>query len=331
MTLSELTLLAVGAAACLTVAIYFFQLPAATEAEQVLSERLAVFDDRGFTDYVSGGGDATSHDNALNSLRERFDNIGGSSFKRSDRAQSLHATLMRANLKIKPVEWLGITVLVMAVMGLLLVMRFGAPLFFPIGAALGYFGCGFFLRFRTNGRRKAFDNQLSPTLMAIGNGLKAGYTFAQAIDLVSKSSPDPMREELTRVVRETQLGRPIIEAIGKMVERNDSEELRLLFQAVTIQAQTGANLAKIIDKIEFTIRDRIRIKGEIKTLTGQARASGWILIILPFALAGILTMIAPDYFKPMFSHLVGQIFLGASLFMVACGYGIIRKIVNIQV
>jgi tight adherence protein B len=119
--------------------------------------------------------------------------------------------------------------------------------------------------------------------------------------------------------------------MAKMVDRNDSEEMRLLLAAIQIQAQTGANLAKIIDKIENTVRERIRIKGEIKTLTGQARASGWILIILPFALAGILAMIAPTYFNPIFTHLIGQIMLGIGGFMLLCGYAIIHKIVNVKV
>src|SRR5436305_338346 len=110
MTLSELTLLAVGAGVCLTVAIYFFQLPATTEAEQVLSDRLGLFDDRGFTEYAPET-ETGARGNPLNALRERMDNIGGTGFKRSERAQTLQATLMRANLKIKPVEWLAITAL----------------------------------------------------------------------------------------------------------------------------------------------------------------------------------------------------------------------------
>ena len=101
--------------------------------------------------------------------------------------------------------------------------------------------------------------------------------------------------------------------------------------AIGIQREVGGNLAEILDTIEFTIRERIRIKGEIKTITSQARASGYILIVLPFALGGILSLIAPSYFTPMLHQLVGQIMLGIGGFFLLCGYGIIRKIVNIRV
>ncbi|MBV8194464.1 MAG: hypothetical protein JOY80_02955, partial [Candidatus Dormibacteraeota bacterium] len=97
------------------------------------------------------------------------------------------------------------------------------------------------------------------------------------------------------------------------------------------QQQVGGNLAQVLDNIEFTVRERVRIKGEINTLTSQARVSGWILTGLPFALAGILTLTAPTYFNPMFTNLVGQIMLGMCGFSMLIGYLIIRKIVNIEV
>jgi len=162
-------------------------------------------------------------------------------------------------------------------------------------------------------------------------GLKAGYTFGQAVDLVSKNAPPPMGPELARITREQQLGVPLIEALTRMVRRNDSEDLRLMLTAVQIQQQVGGNLAEILDTIEFTIRERIRIKGEIKTITSQARVSGYILIALPFALGGILSLLAPSYFSPMLHQTLGQIMLGVGGFFLICGYGIIRKIVNIRV
>ena len=116
-----------------------------------------------------------------------------------------------------------------------------------------------------------------------------------------------------------------------MVSRNDSEDMRLMLTAVQIQQQVGGNLAEILDTIEFTIRERVRIKGEIKTITSQARVSGYILIALPFGLGGILSLLAPSYFTPMLHQTIGQIMLGIGVFFLACGYAIIRKIVNIRV
>ncbi len=161
--------------------------------------------------------------------------------------------------------------------------------------------------------------------------MKAGYTFAQAIDLTAKNMPAPMGTELGRVTREVQLGLPMNEALSRMVRRNDSEDLRLLLIAVQIQSQVGGNLAHILDTIEFTVRERVRIKGEIKSLTGQARAQGWVLICMPFGMAGILMLIAPSYFDPMLQKTAGQVMLGLAGFLVLCGYGLIRRLVNIKI
>jgi tight adherence protein B len=143
--------------------------------------------------------------------------------------------------------------------------------------------------------------------------------------------PPPMGSELGRVTREVQLGLQMNEALARMVRRNDSEDLRLMLIAVQIQSQVGGNLAHILDTIEFTVRERVRIKGEIRSLTVQARASGWVLICLPFGMTGILMGIAPSYFDPMLHKTAGLILLGVAGFMMACGYGIIRRIVNIKV
>jgi len=331
MTQLQLGVMAGIGALCLALCIYALVEPkrAPDRGERLLNDRLSVFDE--IPQSMQRNQTVLLRSNPVEALRANLANAFGKRVAKSDKGRDIARTLMLASLKLRPVEWILVNVGVTVVVGVLFFLRFASPVMFVLGAILGYMGCGWFLKFRTSRRHKAFDAQMSPTMLSISNGLKAGYTFAQAIDLVSKSCGDPMAEELSRVVRETQLGRPIVEAVAKMVDRNDSEEMRLLLAAIQIQAQTGANLAKIIDKIENTVRERIRIKGEIKTLTGQARASGWILIILPFALAGILAMIAPTYFNPILTHVIGQILLGIGGFMLLCGYAIIRKIVNVKV
>src|ERR1035441_6923066 len=153
----------------------------------------------------------------------------------------------------------------------------------------------------------------------------------KAVDLTAKNLPAPMGTELGRVTREVQLGLPMNEALSRMVRRNESEDLRLLLIAVQIRSQVGGNLAHILDTIEFTVRERVRIKGEIKSLTGQACAQGWVLIAMPFGMAGILMMIAPSYFDPMIQKTAGQVMLGLAGFLILCGYGLIRRLVNIKI
>ncbi len=267
----------------------------------------------------------------LGQIRQGVQSTLGARFDRTDRAGRLSDQLARADLHLRPMEWMMARAGVAAAVAALAFLRFGTPIAALPGAAAGYLGAQLFLRVRQSRRTKAFAAQLSPMILQVSGSMKAGYTFAQAIDLVARNSPPPMGQELARVSREVQLGLPMGEALNRMVRRNDSEDLRLMLIAVQIQSQVGGNLASVLDTIEFTVRERIRIKGEIKSLTGQARASGWVLIILPFVMTGLLQLIAPSYFGPMFHKTAGWIMLGLAGFMILCGYGIIRKIVNIKV
>ena len=319
--LIPLALAAVGAVA---IALALFSLLAPDDRPRLLSRLLSIYSDQPEeTEPVKAArGDA---------LRAGFDAAVGHRLERSPQGSKIARRLALAELDLKAAEWMGITLGVCIAAGGLLTLRFGSPLGFPVGAALGYGGCHVFLTVRQSRRRKRFEGQLPGMIIALSNALKAGFTFAQSIDAVSRTAKAPMARELHRVVREMKLGVPVGEALAKMVERNDSEDLRLLQTAVQIQQQVGGNLPQVLDNIELTIRDRVRIKGEIKTLTSQARVSGWILTGLPFALGGVLSLSAPSYFKPMFTNLIGQIMLGISGFSLLMGYLIIRKIVRIEV
>jgi tight adherence protein B len=267
----------------------------------------------------------------LGQIRHVVQSAVGSRFERTDRGSHMADRLARADLKVRPTEWVLISIGAAAAVGAIGYLRFGAILFGLIGAVLGYAAAQFFVRYRQSKRTKAFNAQLSPAILQLSGSMKAGYTFAQAIDLTAKNLPAPMGSELGRVTREVQLGLPMNEALSRMVRRNESEDLRLLLIAVQIQSQVGGNLAHILDTIEFTVRERVRIKGEIKSLTGQARAQGWVLICMPFGMAGILMMIAPSYFDPMIQKTAGQVMLGLAGFLILCGYGLIRRVVNIKI
>lgn len=263
-------------------------------------------------------------------VRSYFNRTVGKQFDKTDRAVKMATILQKADLKLRPSEWSIVVACVGCAAGLIFMLRMGIIGFF-IGYAVAWFGTRIYLRRRMSARIAKFESQLGPTILALSNGVKAGYTLAQAMNLTAQNSPHPMGTELGRVVRESQLGIPFIEAFAHMVERSESEDLKLLLTAVQIQQTVGGNLANILDNIEFTIRERVRIKGEIKTITSQARASGWVLILLPGVLGSILYFIAPAYFDPMFQKLPGQIMLGIALFMMAGGYAVIRKVVQVEV
>jgi len=215
--------------------------------------------------------------------------------------------------------------------GLLIAFRFGSPIAFIPCPIVVYFLSGFFLKFRQRRRTRAFNNQLGDTLLLLSNALKAGHSFAQALASVAKNANPPISEEFARATREIALGINVDEALNHMVARNKSEDFDLMVTAVQIQRVVGGNLAEILDTIAFTIRERVRIQGEIRTLTAQARASGWIITILPIALAGFLALLSPSYFDPMLTDPLGHIMLGMAIFSIAVGAVAIQKIVKIEV
>jgi tight adherence protein B len=197
---------------------------------------------------------------------------------------------------------------------------------------------GKWLSRRKGSRQNAFNKQLPDTIMLIANALRAGSSFLQAIELVIREARPPISIEFSRVIREVNLGLPFESALENMVRRVRSDDLELMATAISIQHTVGGNLAEILDSIAFTIRERIRIKGEIRTLTAQQRLSGYVVGFLPISLAGFLFVAAPGFMAPMFANPpavmglpAGVIILCFGGFMMFIGFMMIRKIVDIEV
>jgi len=156
----------------------------------------------------------------------------------------------------------------------LFVFRRGLP---HVAWIIGYLLPSFYVKYRINKRLKAFNNQLGDTLTLLSNAIKAGYSFAQAIDTVAKNAVAPIADEFGRAVREMNLGGSPDEALANITKRVVSNDFDLVSTAYSIHRTVGGNLAEILDNIAYTIRERVRIKGEIATLTAQARASGTLI------------------------------------------------------
>jgi tight adherence protein B len=212
------------------------------------------------------------------------------------------------------------------------------PLVLLLGGLMGFMLPRFWLNNRKSSRLRAFNKQLPDTVTLIANALRAGSSFLQSIELVVRESRPPISIEFGRVIREVNLGLPFDLALDNMVKRVKSEDFELMATAIAIQHQVGGNLAEILDSIAFTIRERIRIKGEIRTLTAQQRLSGYVVGFLPFGLAGMIFLAAPKFFDPMFikpPELIGipggVWLLGIALLAMGAGFMFIRKIVDIEV
>jgi tight adherence protein B len=213
-----------------------------------------------------------------------------------------------------------------------------SPLMLLLAVVLGFFLPRLWLGRRKSSRLSAFNKMLPDTITLIANALRAGSSFLQAIELVVRESRPPITTEFGRVIREVNLGLPFDTALENMVRRVKSDDFELMATAIAIQHQVGGNLAEILDSIAFTIRERVRIKGEIRTLTAQQRLSGYVVAGLPIGLAAILFVIAPTFFAPMFDKPpdiigipVGVILLAIGGFAMFVGFQVIRKIVDIEV
>jgi tight adherence protein B len=265
--------------------------------------------------------------------------------ERRDFAANLARELARADLALKPSEFLAIRAaaiigipVALFLLGATVMPSVGNPLIVLAGAVVGWWVPRFWLNRRKGKRLKAFNNALADTITLIANALRSGSSFLQAIEMVVRETQPPISTEFNRVIREVNLGLPFEQALANLVRRVRSDDLELMTTAISIQHQVGGNLAEILDSIAFTIRERVRIKGEIKTLTAQQRMSGYVVAGLPLGLVGILMVIAPKFMDPMFQNPpalmglpLGVVILGAGGVMMFIGFLLIRRIVDIEV
>ena len=239
--------------------------------------------------------------------------------------------LARAGLRLKPSEYimaqLGCAVLLLV----LAYLRFGVSLVLPVVAVVGLLTPGFYVKFRIGRRLKQMNGQLVDVLSLMANSLKAGHSLPQTLELISRDARPPIAEEFARCVRELQVGGSMEIALGNVARRSGSEDLELMVTAILVQMSVGGNLAGMLETIAHTIRERVRIKGEISAATAQGRMSGWIVTGMPIAVAALLFVISPSYFRPMTQELIGWIMLGGAVALIVIGNVIIGKIVTIRV
>jgi len=200
-----------------------------------------------------------------------------------------------------------------------------------VGAVLGFIAPHILLRFRQGRRLNAFDDQLGDTITLLANSLRSGYSLLQSMEMVARELPAPMSEEFDRVTREIGLGLTNEGALNSLYRRINSDDLDMLITAINIHHEVGGNLAEILDTIAHTIRERVRIKGEIRTLTAMARYSGYIVSGLPIVVAGVLFVMNQDYMSTLWTDPCGQRMLVASVISMGIGWIVIRRVVDIDV
>jgi tight adherence protein B len=259
-------------------------------------------------------------------------------------AARLSTEIARADLKLRPAEFVALWIaspFVFAALAFVLATIFPGlrhPIAIAIAFAIGAYFPRFYLRYRQQRRLRQFGAQLPDTITLLANSLRAGSSFLQGIELVTRESQPPISDEFERVVREMSLGVALQPALNNLSRRVASEDVELMVTAINIQSQVGGNLATVLDSIAFTIRERIRIMGEIQTLTAMQRYSGYVITLLPVGLGAILFLISPTYIGRMlnpepaiFGLPAGIIFFILGFISMAIGYVLIRRIVDIKV
>ena len=246
-------------------------------------------------------------------------------------ASKLDLMMHRAGLPLLGYEMVAISIGGGLLAGFVAMILLGSLTSALLVGVLVFMAAWAWVKIRIAKRLQSFLYQLADCLTLISNSLRAGFSFLQTVELISKEMKPPVSTEFARVLRETNLGKPLDQALTEMDQRVGSPDFSLIVTAVLIQQQVGGNLADIIDVIRDTILERIRIRREIHTLTAQGRASGVVLALLPVAMGLFMYITSPEYMRPLLTTRLGQMIIAGAVFLEFVGFLIIRKIVDIKV
>ncbi len=266
------------------------------------------------------------------SLRKRGGiSLGGVNVVSANISQKWAVQLERAGLTLNPREYFILRLVVALSTGAIGVLLLPIPVLAAGVAIIGYMAVGFWLNIRIGSRRRKIESQVVEMLQMLASGLRAGFGLLQALEASAEQLPDPLAVELRRTLRDIAVGASVEQALTGLNERIGSADVDIVITAMLIQRSVGGNLAEILDNVAHTMRERERIRGEIRTLTSQQRLTGFVIGGIPIGLLIIFMMISPDFTGLLFTDSTGRMMLGAAGVMEVMGFLVIRKIVNIEV
>jgi tight adherence protein B len=249
-------------------------------------------------------------------------------------AEQLAQQLERADMNLSPGEYIVIRI-ALALIG------FMAPFFFIqgviglvlmiAGAVIGYNLPKFYMNHRRKQRVEKLNAQLPEALTMISNSLKAGFGLLQALSVASEQLSHPISTELGRTIHEMNVGSGVEEAMLGLTDRAGSYDLDIVVTAILVQRTVGGNLGEILDNVADTMRERIRIRGEIQTLTAQQKLTGIVIGLLPLAVGVMFFFLSPGYMDPLFTTMLGKLLLCIAVFLEVVGIMVIQRILDIEV
>jgi tight adherence protein B len=244
----------------------------------------------------------------------------------------LSAFLEQAGMSWTPARFIHLTILA-AGAGLVVAWLF-LPLpgwFIPLGgAATGILPFVHVWKKRV-ARLKKFEEIFPDALEFVGRSMRAGHAFSVSLEMIHREFPEPVASEFRRTFEEHNLGLPIETALQKLAKRVPSLDVHFFVSAVMLQKRTGGNLAEILDKLAYVIRERFKLRGRIRAVSAHGKMTATALSLIPVAVAVMMFYTNPDYVKFFFTDDVGQIMLGSAVALQLIGYGIMKKIVDIEV
>lgn len=239
--------------------------------------------------------------------------------------------LLEAGSKIKPEEFFVLRVLASIGAGAITFISAFQWYFILLMIVVGFLLPDFYMKHKRKKRLNLLSHQLIETLGMMANSMRAGFSFMQAMQLAGKEMPDPLGPEFDRVVHQAGLGVPLEVVFQELGERLPNKELHVVIQAILAQRKSGGNLAELMETMGETVRGRVRILEELKTLTAQGKMSSWVITLIPVFLGVYLNFMDPEYFSPLLNHPIGWVLIILGSFSIVIGWVLIRKIVTIEV
>lgn len=321
-----------GIAVALAIGVIVWGIISVRSEKDIIEERLARIEDANmsYLELDDLPETVTTDDKKPSALQERLDAmVSERQFGKKWRQQ-----LARADIKLTVSEYAALHVISMfGFFAAGYFVLFGQQLVMAIVSGfVGFFAPRLYVSRVTSSRLIRFENQLPDTLGLWVNALRSGYSVLQSMEAIARDAPEPTATEFKRVVQEVQLGIDPEDALEHLLNRVESEDLDLVITAVNIQREVGGNLAEILDVISHTIRERIKLKGEIRVLTAQGRITGYLISFLPIILALFLYTINPGYMGNLFENrMCGWPMLGIALALIGIGFALVQKIVDIDI
>ena len=244
---------------------------------------------------------------------------------------ALYGQLQSADIKMRPEEFLLIWIIisVLPALFILLISESLAPV--ALGATVvGAFIPFILIKIKQKQRVKKFDVQLSDALMISCSSLRAGLSFTQAMEAISRDMPDPISSEFSVVLEEMTMGMPMEEALERLNKRINSDYLPLMVSSVLIQRQTGGNLSSILEGIANSIKEKMKLKQELKASTASGRSTAVMVGSMPIALCVLFYFVNKEFIMPLFTTSTGHIFLGIAIGLEVLCFIAVKKIVSIK-